>query len=274
MARPRRAVGMPTAGGAAMIAEWSARLYLTFEDERTRPARDLVAQIPLEAARRVVDLGCGPGNSTEILAARYPEADVIGIDSSPDMLAAARRRMPHTSFIQADVRTYRLPEPADVILANAVLNWVPDHRTLFPRLVSQLSDGGVLAIQLPDNLSEPVHETLRAMAEGAWARQLSAVPRARIPLLRPEEYYDLLSPIAGKVEMWRTVYCHPLADHAALMEWMRGGGGLQPYLDALAPAERPDFLAAYEERLARVYPRRADGRVLLYFPRLFIVVLR
>eukprot|EP01034_Spumella_vulgaris_P018474 gene18474-23602_t len=157
-----------------MAADWNARLYLQFEDERTRPARDLVAQIPLEAARRVVDLGCGPGNSTEILARRYPEADVIGIDTSPDMLAVARKRLPHNTFIEADVATFTLPEPADVILANAVLQWVPDHARLFPHLMAQLAPGGVLAVQMPDNLNEPTHVGMRAVAaEGPWAAALA-----------------------------------------------------------------------------------------------------
>lgn len=257
-----------------MIAEWNARLYLNFEDERTRPARDLVAQIPLEAARRVVDLGCGPGNSTEIISARYPEADITGIDTSPDMLAAARRRLPHTTFIEADVATYRLREPADVILANAVLQWVPNHDTLLPRLMSQLSDCGVLAVQMPDNLMEPTHVTLKALAaEAPWATRLKAVPEERTELLSCDRYYDLLSPVSRRVEIWRSIYHHPLASPAALVEWMRGTG-LRPYLEALPPSEHAAFLAAYEQRLAQAYPRRADGKVLLAFPRLFFVALR
>lgn len=257
-----------------MIADWNARLYLTFEDERTRPARDLVAQIPLEAARSVVDLGCGPGNSTEILANRYPEAEVIGVDTSLDMLSTARRRMPHTTFIEADVATFRLAQRADVILANAVLQWVPDHATLFPHLLSQLSEGGVLAVQMPDNLNEPTHVGMRKVAsEGPWADKLARATAARTVLPPTESYYDLLSPLAAKVDIWRTTYHHPLNDPAAVVEWMKGTG-LRPFLEPLDPDEKAGFLAAYEARLTQDYPRRADGKVLLAFPRLFIIVRR
>ncbi len=257
-----------------MSADWNARLYLQFEDERTRPARDLVAQIPLEAAQRVVDLGCGPGNSTEILAHRYPEAEVIGIDTSPDMLAVARKRLPHNTFIEADVATFTLPEPADVILANAVLQWVPDHARLLPHLMAQLAPGGVLAVQMPDNLNEPTHVGMRAVAaEGPWAAALAGAAAARTILPSPAYYYDLLSIHAVQVDVWRTVYHHPLANPAAVVEWMKGTG-LRPFLDLLEPAQKPDFLAAYEARLARDFPPRADGRVLLAFPRLFLVARR
>lgn len=257
-----------------MPADWNARLYLKFEDERTRPARDLVTQIPLEAAQRVVDLGCGPGNSTEILAQRYPEAEVIGIDTSPDMLAVARKRLPHNTFIEADVASYTLAEPADVILANAVLQWVPDHARLFPHLISQLTPGGVLAVQMPDNLNEPTHVGMRAVAaEGPWAEALADAACARTILPSPAYYYDLLSVHAVQVDVWRTTYHHPLATPAAIVEWMKGTG-LRPFLDPLDDAQKQGFLAAYEARLAQDYPPRADGRVLLAFPRLFLVVRR
>ena len=257
-----------------MAADWNARLYLQFEDERTRPARDLVAQIPLEAARRVVDLGCGPGNSTEILAHRYPEAHVIGIDTSPDMLAVARKRLPHNTFIEADVATYTLSEPADVILANAVLQWVPDHARLFPHLMAQLASGGVLAVQMPDNLNEPTHVGMRAVAaDGPWAEKLADAAAARTVLPSVAYYYDLLTVHTAQVDVWRTIYHHPLANPAAVVEWMKGTG-LRPFLDPLEPEQKQAFLAAYEARLAQDFAPRADGRVLLAFPRLFLVARR
>ncbi|WP_188584171.1 trans-aconitate 2-methyltransferase [Azorhizobium oxalatiphilum] len=256
------------------MADWNARLYLSFEDQRTRPARDLVAQIPLDAARRVVDLGCGPGNSTELLAARYPEAEVIGIDTSPDMLATARRRLPHTTFIEADVATYSLPQPADIILANAVLQWVPDHQALFPRLLGQLSEGGVLAVQMPDNLNEPTHAGMRKVAsEGPWAAKLAEATTARTVLPPASQYYDLLAPLATRVDIWRTTYHHPLESPTAVVEWMKGTG-LRPFLDPLDKDEQAAFLAAYEAQIAQDYPPRTDGKVLLAFPRLFIIAGR
>ncbi|KAG1391352.1 hypothetical protein G6F59_014922 [Rhizopus arrhizus] len=136
---------------------WSAKQYSAFENERPRPVRDLVAALPNPSVGLAVDLGCGPGNSTEVLASRYPDAKVIGMDSSEDMVQAARKRLPALEFELADIATWNPPQQYDVILANAALQWVPDHATLYPRLVGKLAPGGILAVQTPDNLEEPAH---------------------------------------------------------------------------------------------------------------------
>ena len=152
---------------------WSAAQYLKFEHERTRPVRDLVARIPLAHVETVADIGCGPGNSTEVLRERYPTARVIGLDSSPDMIQAARRRLPDTTFEVADIRQWRPKEPLDVILANAVFQWIPDHETLFPTLIAKLKAGGALAAQMPDNLDEPSHRLIaKSQATGLGRRRL------------------------------------------------------------------------------------------------------
>src|SRR5262249_17314557 len=149
---------------------WSASQYLKFEDERTRPVRDLVAAIPTAEAARAVDLGCGPGNSTEVLMARYPTASIAGIDSAEDMVRAGRERLPGVSLEPGDIATWQAPGPWDVILANAVLQWVPAHAVLLPRLVDALSSGGSLAVQMPDNLAEPSHVLMQQVAsDGPWA---------------------------------------------------------------------------------------------------------
>src|SRR5437764_4770979 len=163
-----------------MAEDWSAREYLKFEDERTRPARDLLAQVPLASPRRVFDLGCGPGNSTELLVARFPKAEITGVDSSPEMLDAAGKRLPQCRFINADLATWLPEEASDLLFANAVFQWVPDHAQVLKRMCARLSLRGVLAVQMPDNLAEPVHELMRqTAAQGRWAERLNSATAAR-----------------------------------------------------------------------------------------------
>ncbi|HTD05723.1 trans-aconitate 2-methyltransferase [Undibacterium sp.] len=252
---------------------WSARQYSAFENERTRPVRDLVAALPMQDARVAVDLGCGPGNSTEVLAARFPSAAVTGMDSSADMVAAARKRLPALQFEQADIQTWDPPQQFDVILANASLQWVPDHAALYPRLVGKLAPGGSLAVQTPDNLEEPAHRLLReTAADGPWAGKLAAIS---LPARHSAGwYYELLRPHCTQLDVWRTTYYHALAGGAAaVVEWFKGSA-LQPYLGALDEAEQAAFLGQYQAAIAKAYPALADGTVLLPFPRLFVVAGR
>ena len=255
---------------------WSAKQYVAFEDERTRPVRDLVAAVPGgEQVRSAVDLGCGPGNSTAILVARFPDAAVTGLDSSADMIAAARDRLPALRFEQAAIESWDEPGPFGVILANAVLHWVPDHATLLPRLVGRLALGGSLAVQMPDNLDEPAHRLMREVAaDGPWAGKLAAAAGARTTMEGASWYYGLLRPHCTRVEVWRTTYHHLLTGGAdAVVEWFKGSG-LRPFLAPLAAAEQAAYLERYRAAVADAYPALPDGTVLLPFPRLFIVATR
>jgi trans-aconitate 2-methyltransferase len=253
---------------------WSAKQYVAFEDERTRPVRDLVAALPLTEAGAVIDLGCGPGNSTEVLAARYADAKVFGIDSSEDMVAAARKRMPDAKFAVQDIADWQERGPFDVILANAVFQWVPHHETLLPDLIQRLNHGGALAVQMPDNLEEPAHQLMReTAAAGPWADKLGAASGARTSLPGASWYYDLLRPLVTRVDLWRTTYYHVLSGAGAIVEWFKGSG-LRPFLEPLTAAEREAYLKRYTEAIARVYPAGTDGSVLLPFPRLFMIAVR
>jgi trans-aconitate 2-methyltransferase len=253
---------------------WSAAQYVKFEHERTRPVRDLVARIPNAEVLSAADIGCGPGNSTEVLRERHPGARIIGLDSSPDMIEAARQRLPDIAFEVADIRQWRPKEPLDVILANAVLQWVPDHEALFPALMAQLGPGGALAVQMPDNLDEPSHRLMGEVArDGRWAAKLKDAAAARAERHSAAWYFQMLRPHAPHVDVWRTTYFHPLAGAQAVVEWLRGTG-LRPFLDPLEKSEREAFLARYEEAIAKAYPAEADGIVLLPFPRLFVVATR
>jgi trans-aconitate 2-methyltransferase len=237
--------------------------------------RDLLAHIPTTTAASVADLGCGPGNSTELLRARFPEAAVIGIDSSADMIEAARKRLPYIDFEIVDIAAWPNPGPFDVILANAALQWVPDHEALLPLLVGKLAPGGSLAVQIPDNLEEPAHRLMReTAADGLWAEKLNEASSARAARQSAEWYYRVLRPHASTIDIWRTTYHHLLAGGAAaVVEWFKGSG-LRPFIDPLDESERPIFLARYENAIGRAYTALSDGSVLLPFPRLFFVATR
>lgn len=253
---------------------WSAGQYLKFEDERTRPARDLLAQVPDLPAGTVYDLGCGPGNSTALIAQRFPGRGVRGVDSDRDMLRAARERLPGLDFVEANLSRWMPHEPAALLFANAVFQWVPDHLAVLCRLMDRLRPGGVLAVQMPDNLAEPSHVAMDETAEDPRFRgRFAGDNPKRAPLPPPAAYFDALLPRAARVDIWHTVYNHPMADAAAIVEWVKGTG-IRPYLQRLAPEERDGFLEAYRLRLEALYPPMADGRVLLRFPRLFIVAVK
>jgi trans-aconitate 2-methyltransferase len=256
------------------MSDWNAEQYLKFEDQRTRPARDLLAQVPLQEARKVVDIGCGPGNSTELLVRRWPTATVIGVDTSADMLRQARERLPAQNFIEANIAHWAPPAGTDVIFANAVFQWVPDHLRHLKRLAGTLSPGGVLAVQMPDNLEEPSHILMREVAYlEPWRKQLSKAAELRDGLPKPGTYYDALQPLCHRLEIWHTIYNHVLDDAAAIVEWVKGTG-LRPFLEPLELPERKLFVAEYTARIAASYLPQADGKVLLRFPRLFIVAVR
>jgi trans-aconitate 2-methyltransferase len=254
---------------------WSAKQYVAFEDERTRPARDLLAAIPPVEARSAIDIGCGPGNSTELLVERFIGATVRGVDSSPDMIDAARKRLPNVQFDTVDIGTWNESGPFDVIFANAVLQWLPDHATLLPSLAARLTPGGSLAIQMPDNLNEPSHRLMREVAaEGPWADKLASAAGQRTEMASASDYYSMVRPHCARVDVWRTTYHHPLAGGASgVVEWFKGSG-LRPFLEPLDDAEKAQYLKQYQTAIEQAYPALSDGSVLLPFPRLFIVATR
>lgn len=256
------------------MSDWSAEQYLKFEDERTRAARDLLAQVPIADARGVVDIGCGPGNSTELLARRWPQAKITGIDTSADMLRQARERLPQATFIEANVSHWAPPGGTDVLFANAIFQWVPDHLRHLIRLAMSLPLGGALAVQMPDNMDQPSHILMRDVARlPQFHTKLAHVLEARDSLAKPGVYYDALRPLCRRIDIWHTVYNHVLDDPAAIVEWVRGTG-LRPFLDPLDFPERKDFVEDYKARIAARYLPQADGKVLLRFPRLFIVMVK
>ncbi len=253
-----------------MATVWDPAQYLRFSDERLRPALDLLAQVPLSAPRRVIDLGCGPGNVTAVIRARFPDADVTGLDNSASMLERARRDVPDCRFEQADASSWMPPAPPDLIYSNAALHWLGGHETLLPRLVSLLAPGGCLAVQMPAMHDAPLRALQQEVAaRGRWASLLACVGSAP-PILDPGAYWDLLRPVTASLDLWDTTYMHALQGDDAVVQWAMGTS-LRPFLAPLAGGMRADFLAAYAEAIRPHYPKRADGTTLLPFRRRFII---
>lgn len=253
---------------------WNPELYLRFDAERTRPAVDLVGRIDVVAPRRVVDLGCGPGNSTAVVRSRWPDAEIVAVDSDAEMIEVATQSDATVEWVQANVAEWRPGGKFDVVFSNAMLQWLPDHASAVPRLFQALAAGGALAFQTPVRHNSPLHRSLQEVAGDARWRDVVADAAKALVSHDPEFYYDLLSPMASRVDLWTTEYCHVLDGPEAILAWIRSTR-LRPFLSALVDdAERSRFEALLLQRLEAAYPRRVDGRVLFRFRRLFCVAYR
>ena len=220
----------------------------------------------MEGVRSVVDLGCGPGNSTRILAEKWPKSRIAGVDNSASMIDVARREQPEHQWVVSDITQWASDEREhfDVVFSNAALQWVPDHATLYPRLFARVSSAGVFAVQIPSDFNSLPHRLMREIASpDMTVKEWHAHS--------PGFYYDLLAPLAARVDMWETEYHHVLANAEAIVEWYKGTG-LRPFLESLATdSDREHFLAEYLKRIREAYPVRPDGRVLFPFRRLFVI---
>jgi trans-aconitate 2-methyltransferase len=256
------------------MSDWDPILYAKFESERLRAARDLLAQVPLAEADLVYDLGCGPGNSAELLVRRFPHARTIGLDTSEAMLARARMRVRQAHFVKEDIKRWAPDDRPDLIFANAALQFLPDHDQLFPRLLSYLAPGGVLAAQMPNTARESSHALMRMVAaEGPWSSRLVPIAKTQPLIAGYDDYYEWLRPVASRVDVWMTTYVHRLDGPQSIAEWF-AGSTLQPFLERLNDDERGEFLTRYRNGLSQAYPIQSDGKTLFPYPRLFIVAMR
>lgn len=253
---------------------WDPAQYLKFERERTQPAIDLAARIDVPCPRRIVDLGCGPGNSTAVLHRRWPEAEIIGLDSDEEMLRTARRDYPRHYWLQQDAASWESRGGFDIVFSNALLQWLPDHAAVINRWFQAVEPNGSLAVQIPVNFKSPIHQHILEVADDPnWKAQLASAKRA-LYAQKSGNYYDILSPLSKRIELWLTEYCHILPGAEDIIEWMRGTG-LRPFLAALENDEdRKRFEAEVLDRVKKSYPPQADGRVLFPFRRLFFIAYR
>lgn len=248
---------------------WRPGQYEKFSGPRLQPGLDLLSRLPEIDAKRVIDLGCGTGELTSLLAQRYPGARTIGLDSSEQMLESARGRYPELEWVREDLRDFAPPEKVEVLFSNAALHWVPDHRDVFPRLLSLLSPRGVLAVQMPRNFEAPSHRLVREVAE--LPRFRGQVSLSHEAVLTPAGYYDLLAPLSSSVELWETEYLHALTGEDPVLEWVRATT-LLPVERALPADDFAAFVEEYRARLRVAYPRREDGVTLFPFRRIFVLI--
>ncbi|HET8605069.1 MAG TPA: trans-aconitate 2-methyltransferase [Marmoricola sp.] len=252
-----------------MSHRWDPERYLAYADERGRPFLELVARVGVEAPARVVDLGCGPGNLTTLLTRRWPRAEITGVDSSPEMVHAARAEHGDLRFEVADLRDWlRVAEPVDVLVSNATLQWVPGHLDLLPALVDRVAPGGWLAFQVPGNFDEPSHTLRRALAaEAPYAEHTAGVatPAAH----DAATYLRALSDLGCAVDAWETTYLHVLHGQDPVFTWVSGTGA-RPTLQALPDDLRPGFEEELKRRLRQAYPDDGHG-VVMPFRRVFVV---
>ncbi len=250
---------------------WNPGQYLKFGGHRLRPALDLLARVDADAPGAVYDLGCGPGNSTGLLAERWPEARITGVDASADMLEKAKEALPGVDWVEADLNGWAPSSPADVLFSNAALHWLDDHAELFPRLMGCLKPGGVLAVQMPGNYAAPSHMLIRDAARPLLSK-LETLMRPD-PVSDPAQYCDVLAPVSSALDIWETAYIQELEGDNAVAEWVKGSA-LKPLLDALDEDEAETFFAAYSALTREAYPARPDGKTIFPFRRVFIVARR
>lgn len=251
------------------MADWNSAQYLKFENERTQPSVDLADRITLSNPQRILDIGCGPGNSTQVLASRFPGAYILGIDSSENMIETAKKEHRELDFKVYDAGTAlaSLGNDFDVVFSNACIQWIPNHRALLPNMMALLRVGGMLAVQIPMNYEEPIHKIIQEVTSSQKWRPFFPNPRIFYNLTQ-EEYFDLLSDISSEFSMWQTTYFHIMKSHYAILEWYRSTG-LKPYLDVLPEEKKEPFEQEIMERIIGSYPVQKNGDIIFRFPRFF-----
>jgi trans-aconitate 2-methyltransferase len=253
------------------MSDWNPELYLNFERERTQPVRDLAVRIEIAEPKRILDIGCGPGNSTAVLKNRWPKARVIGLDNSPAMIEKARKTRSDIEWIQGDAGGDLSPLGLfDIVFANASLQWLPSHSELLPRLLSRLNDGGVLAVQIPKFPDMPIAKAIKKVSKFPAYFPFFSGFKSGMHYFGEPTYYDVLCGLSRTLDMWVTSYYHLLENHSAVIDWVQSTR-MRPYLDRLPEERRAGFIAEVLALAKQNYPVRPDGKVLFIFKRFFFV---
>ena len=256
------------------MPEWSAEQYSKFEKERTLPAVDLADAIHINDPKKIIDIGCGIGNSTAVLRKNFPHAQIIGADSSEDMLNTAKKDHPEIEFIKLDAEKELSGLSADfyIVFSNACIQWIPDHRKLLKSLMALLKPDGILAIQIPQQRKHPMHKVINAVA--GTEKWRDKIKQTRVyNILSEEEYYDVLSELSGDLRIWETVYFHDMLSHSSIIEWYKGTG-LRPYLEQLNDTDKQSFEHDVLQETEKVYPLQRNGHIIFRFPRLFFTAVK
>lgn len=249
--------------------DWNSKQYLKFKTERTQPAIDLANRINIDNPKKMIDIGCGPGNSTQVLSSRYPSAYILGVDKSEDMISSAKKDHPNLDFMICDVNV-ELPQfnnKFDIVFSNACIQWIPDHKQLIRNMLNLCNSKGILAVQIPMNYEEPIHKIIGEVSTSDKWKEFFVEPRVFYTLSQGE-YFDLLSEICDDFGIWETVYYHVMESYDDILEWYRGTG-LRPYLDVLPDHKKKEFESDIMLNLIKRYPKQKNGDIIFKFPRFF-----
>ena len=253
---------------------WNSKQYLRFKEERTQPSKDLISRLSGLDPKSIIDIGCGPGNSTAALKSAFPKAEVLGVDNSENMIKSAREEHENIDFMLCDVSVDldKINKKFDIVFSNACIQWVPDHYNLLKNMMNLLNNKGVLAVQTPMNYHEPIHEIIKeTIAEPNWKNKIS---KSRIFYnLKPEEYHDCLSEISCDFNEWSVTYFYKLKSHEDIIEWYKSTG-LRPYLSALNENDKRVFLKEIYKKVKKAYPVQKNGEIIFKFPRLFFTAVK
>ena len=254
--------------------EWDPKQYLKFRNERTRPSIDLVSRIGIENPESIIDIGCGPGNSTRILRSKWPNSKIVGVDNSAEMISRAKKDFPGGRWILTDASRLEENRAYNIIFSNAALQWIPNHKQLMQKLMKLVKPEGVLAVQLPANNRSVLHTSLMAVAQEAKWKEYVTGCDSLLTYHEAEFYYNVLIPFSGVIDMWETTYYHVLGSHVDMIEWYKSTG-MKPFLQRLpCDAYRREFEKAILEKCRKMYPIQKNGDVLYPFRRLFFIAYK